>query len=195
MIKRINPATADQRPTPIGSIARLQCTTAFAMLRLIPVAAAAAVALALAACGGDQSATDTATQPRGAGQSAASSSNAPQIEPILIGSSGLSGETLTYPEGTAELRLVRVTLPAGAIVPLHTHPAPLIAYVASGEVRHNRGAQINTFKAGEAFIESEKGAEHTVENASQEPAVVFVAIASVEGLPTTVFADPGGNEK
>lgn len=193
MIKLINPVTADHRPTPDKLCRPLQCSTANAMLRLLPVAAATAVALALAACGDNKSAADPATQPSAAQQSAAPSSSAPQIEPILIGSSGLSGETLAYPQGTAELRLVRVTLPAGAMVPLHTHPAPLIAYVASGEVRHSRGAQINTIKAGEAFIESEKGAEHTVENASQEPAVVFVAIASVEGLPTTVFADQGGN--
>jgi quercetin dioxygenase-like cupin family protein len=99
----------------------------------------------------------------------------------------LSGKALTYPEGEAELRLLRVEFPVGGRVPLHTHPAPLIAYVSQGQIRHTRGDRVNTFGPGQAFVESDQGGPHTVENIGEEPAVVFVAVASKQGLPTTNF--------
>ena len=88
------------------------------------------------------------------------------------------------------MRLLRVEFPVGGKVPLHTHPAPLIAYVSKGEIRHTRGDEINTFSPGQAFIESNRGGPHFVENVGKEPAVVFVAVASKKGLPTTEFVEP-----
>ena len=99
-------------------------------------------------------------------------------------------QIIAYPEGEAELRLLRVEFPIGGSVPLHTHPAPLIAYVSQGQIRHTRGDQVNTFGPGQAFVESDQGGPHTVENIGEEPAVVFVAVASKQGLPTTNFVSP-----
>ena len=153
------------------------------MFKLVSVAAPGLVAIGLGL--GGRASFD---QNKPAAQSdAASATKELQIKPILQTTTGLSGKTFTYPEGEAELRLLRVEFPVGGSVPLHTHPAPLIAYVSQGQIRHTRGDQVNTFGPGQAFVESDQGGPHTVENIGEEPAVVFVAVASKQGLPTTNF--------
>ena len=144
----------------------------------------AAIGLVLSGC----AAVDQSTTP--AKSEVSTASQELQIKPILQTSTGLSGKAFTYPQGDAELRLLRVEFPVGGSVPLHTHPAPLIAYVSQGQIRHTRGDQVNTFGPGEAFAESNQGGAHTVENIGDGPAVVIVAVASKQGLPTTNFAAP-----
>ena len=156
------------------------------MAKLFSVVASglAAISLGLSGC----AAFDQSKQSTQADNPAASSEL--QIKPILQTSTGLSGKSFTYPDGEAELRLLRVEFPEGGSVPLHTHPAPLIAYVSQGQIRHTRGDEVNTFGPGQAFVESDQGGPHTVENIGEEPAVVFVAVASKQGLPTTNFVTP-----
>ena len=49
------------------------------------------------------------------------------------------------------------------------------------------GTEIETeFKPGEAFIEG-ANEPHYVENVGGEPAIFWVTVASVEGMPTTEF--------
>ena len=153
------------------------------MFKLVSVAAPGLVAIGLGLGG-----CASFDQNKPAAQSdAASATKELQIKPILQTTTGLSGKTFTYPEGEPELRLLRVEFPVGGSVPLHTHPAPLIAYVSQGQIRHTRGDQVNTFGPGQAFVESNQGGPHTVENIGEEPAVGFVAVASKQGLPTTNF--------
>ena len=153
------------------------------MVKLFSVVASglAAISLGLSGC----AAFDQSKQSTQADNPAASSEL--QIKPILQTSTGLSGKSFTYPDGEAELRLLRVEFPEGGSVPLHTHPAPLIAYVSQGQIRHTRGDEVNTFGPGEAFVESDQGGPHSVTNVGDGPAVVFVAVASKQGLPTTNF--------
>ena len=156
------------------------------MVKMISAAASGLVALGLglAGCAAfDQSKPSSQSD-------TASATKELQITPILQTTTGLSGKSFAYPEGEAELRLLRVEFPIGGSVPLHTHPAPLIAYVSQGQIRHTRGDQVNTFGPGQAFVESDQGGPHTVENIGEEPAVVFVAVASKQGLPTTNFVSP-----
>ena len=123
------------------------------MAKLFSVVASglAAISLGLSGC----AAFDQSKQSTQADNPAASSEL--QIKPILQTSTGLSGKSFTYPDGEAELRLLRVEFPEGGSVPLHTHPAPLIAYVSQGQIRHTRGDEVNTFGPGEAFVESDQG--------------------------------------
>ena len=156
------------------------------MFKLVSVAASGLVAIGLGLGGCaefDQSKPSVQSN-------TASATKELQITPILQTTTGLSGKAFAYPEGEAELRLLRVEFPVGGSVPLHTHPAPLIAYVSQGQIRHTRGDQVNTFGPGQAFVESDQGGPHTVENIGEEPAVVFVAVASKQGLPTTNFVSP-----
>ena len=156
------------------------------MVKLVSVAASGLVALGfgLAGCAAfDQSKPSAQSD-------TASATKELQIRPLLQTTTGLSGKSFAYPDGEAELRLLRVEFPIGGSVPLHTHPAPLIAYVSQGQIRHTRGDQVNTFGPGQAFVESDQGGPHTVENIGEEPAVVFVAVASRQGLPTTSLVSP-----
>ena len=156
------------------------------VFKLVSVAASGLVAIGLGLSG-----CAALDQSKPSAQSdTASATKELQITPILQTTTGLSGKAFAYPEGEAELRLLRVEFPVGGSVPLHTHPAPLIAYVSQGQIRHTRGDQVNTFGPGQAFVESDQGGPHTVENIGEEPAVVFVAVASKQGLPTTNFVSP-----
>ena len=114
------------------------------------------------------------------------------IHKVFSGTKTLNGSTLTYPEGTPELRLFRVEIPAGGKIPLHTHPAPLLVHVQetnSGDLFNTGvqedGSEVSTvFKPGQAFIEG-TSEPHYVENKGTSSTVLWVVVASVEGLPTT----------
>ena len=94
------------------------------------------------------------------------------------------------------MRLYRVEIPVGGKIPLHKHPAPMMVYVQgvnSGALRNIRvmsdGSEIKTvIKPGEAFL---KGVDvpHYGENVGSQPTILWVTVASVEDLPTTVFFD------
>ena len=63
--------------------------------------------------------------------------------------------------------------------------------VRSGSLLNTRvqpdGTEIETeFKPGESFIEGVNEL-HYVENVAGEPTIVWVTVASIEGMPTTEF--------
>ena len=140
------------------------------------------IALALAACSPNQKAETSSV------------STKPSIQEVLTSSKTLDGTALKYPAGEAELRLYRVEIPVGGKIPLHKHPAPMMVYVQgvnSGSLRNTRvmsdGSEIETiFKPGQAFL---KGVDspHYSENVSNKPTILWVTVASAEGMPTTVF--------
>ena len=49
-----------------------------------------------------------------------------------------------------------------------------------------RGEEINFFKAGDAFIESNNGGSHYVKNVGKKPAIIHVGVVSVVGMPTAI---------
>ena len=142
------------------------------------------IALAFAACSPNQ----TVEKPP--------VSTKPSIQEVFTSSETLNGTAIQYPEGKPELRLYRVEIPAGGKIPLHTHPAPMMVYVQgvnSGSLLNTRvqpdGTEIKTlFKPGEAFVEG-ANEPHFVENIGKEPTIVWVTVASVEGMPTTEFIE------
>ena len=127
-----------------------------------------------------------------AAASADSASTEVTVKEVFSGTQTLNGTPLRYPEGNPELRLYRVEIPVGGRVPLHTHPAPMLVHVQgvdSGDLLNTRvqpdGSEVSSvFKSGESFIEG-SSEPHFVENKSDKPTVVWVMVASVEGLPTT----------
>ena len=142
------------------------------------------IVLALAACSSNQKDEISIT------------STKPSIQEVFASSETLNGTAFEYPEGKPELRLYRVEIPAGGKIPLHTHPAPMMVYVQgvnSGSLLNTRvqpdGTEIQTvFKPGEAFVEG-ANEPHYVENTGEEPTIVWVTVASVEGMPTTEFIE------
>ena len=65
-------------------------------------------------------------------------------------------------------------------------PSPMLIHVTRGKLKHVRGRVINTFRAGDVFVESNKGGEHYVKNIGKKPAILHVGVISVVGMPTTI---------
>ena len=105
---------------------------------------------------------------------------------LIQSTKGLSGENFNYLEGKPELRLLKVMIPVGLKTPIHTHPSPMLIHVTRGRLKHVRGEEINFFKAGDAFIESNNGAPHYVKNVGKKPAILHVGVVSVVGMPTAI---------
>ena len=99
---------------------------------------------------------------------------------------GLGGKKFNYLDCKPELRLLKVKIPAGLKTPIHTHPSPMLIFVTRGRIKHVRGEEINFFKAGDAFIESNVGGAHYVKNVGKKPAILHVGVVSVVGMPTTI---------
>lgn len=97
---------------------------------------------------------------------------------------------VAYPQGTQEMRVVRVSLPVGATIPLHTHPSPLVVVVTKGAIANVRLVDSNEVasveRPGDGFLEGHPNGPHYVTNRGPEPAEVMVTFASVEGLPNMV---------
>ncbi len=99
---------------------------------------------------------------------------------------GLSGQNFNYLEGKPELRLLKVKIPVCLKTPIHKHPSPMLIHVTRGRLKHVRGEEINFFKAGDAFIESNKGGAHYVKSVGNKPAILHVGVVSVVGMPTAI---------
>ena len=109
-----------------------------------------------------------------------------EVIPIIKSSKGLSGKNFKYIGGKPELRLLKVKIPVGLKTPIHTHPSPMLIHVTRGRLKHVRGEEINFFKAGDAFIESNNGGAHYIKNVGKKPAILHVGVVSVVGMPTTI---------
>lgn len=94
-----------------------------------------------------------------------------------------------YPEGTPQLTVVRMTIPAHTSLPWHTHPMPNAAYIISGQmtVEELATGKTRTFRAGEAFGESVDDTHRGT--TGEEETVVIVTYATVAGLPLSVPAE------
>ena len=109
-----------------------------------------------------------------------------EVIPLIQTSKGLSGKNFNYIEGKPELRLLKVKIPAGMKTPIHTHPSPMLIHVTRGRLKHVRGEEINFFKAGDTFVESNNGGPHHVKNIGRKPAILHVGVVSVVGMPTSI---------
>ena len=109
-----------------------------------------------------------------------------KVIPIIQSSKGLSDKNFNYIEGKPELRLLKVKIPVGLKTPIHTHPSPMLIHVTRGRLKHVRGEEINFFKAGDAFIESNNGGPHYVKSVGNKPAILHIGVVSVVGMPAAI---------
>ena len=109
-----------------------------------------------------------------------------EVIPLIQTSKGLSGKNFNYLEGKPELRLLKVKIPVGFKTPIHTHPSPMLIHVTRGRLKHIRGEEINFFKAGDAFVESNNGGAHYIKNIGKKPVILHVGVVSVVGVPTAI---------
>ena len=110
-----------------------------------------------------------------------------KVLPLILGTTGLGGKKISYPRWKqAELRFFKVVIPVGVKTPIHTHPAPMVVYLAEGKLKHTRGDNLIFFSSKQSFLECNNVDEHIVENIGNKPAVLYVVAASADGLPITI---------
>lgn len=112
---------------------------------------------------------------------------APYSETLVCSEESWNGKKYEkYPEGTPQLTVVRMTIPARTSLPWHTHPMPNAAYILSGQmtVEELATGRTRTIRAGEAFPESVDDTHRGT--TGDEETVVIVTYASVAGLPLSV---------
>ncbi len=110
-----------------------------------------------------------------------------EVIPLIQTSKGLSGKSFNYLDGKPELRLLKVKIPVGLKTPIHTHPSPMLIHVTRGKLKHVRGKEINFFKAGDAFVESNNGGAHYMKNIGKKTVILHVGVVSVVGMPTAIY--------
>ncbi len=112
------------------------------------------------------------------------------VQEVFIGSETMDGDALKYPKGKAEIRLQRVELAEGGIVPLHSHPIPLLGNVEQGMIIVKReGMNDITYKAGDSFIVGPKTPKHTMGNAESDKAIVWFAAIGAKNVPILIPAE------
>ena len=110
-----------------------------------------------------------------------------KVVTLIQSTKGLEGKKISYPRWKqVELRFFKIIIPVGGKTPIHIHPAPMVVYLAQGELKHTRGNVVNYFSSKQSLIESNNGDEHFVENIGNQTAVLYVVAASAVGLPTTI---------
>ena len=112
------------------------------------------------------------------------------VQEVFVSSETMDGDTIKYPKGKAEIRLQRVELSEGGIVPLHSHPIPLLGNVEQGTIIVKReGMDDITYKEGDSFIVGPKTPKHTMGNAKTDTAVVWFAAIGTKDVPILIPAE------
>ena len=111
----------------------------------------------------------------------------PVIETLLSATESWNGDLYSYPQGQAQMTLLKITAPVGFRTPVHTHPQPGVAYVVKGTLDCVVTADnTKVFSAGDSFATTFGDTPHYCESVGNEPAIVYVVYAGVEGDPVTI---------
>ena len=95
-----------------------------------------------------------------------------------------------YPRGQPQVKVLRIGIPAGVVLPWHTHPVINAAVILSGTLALNlKDGTTRVFEPGEAIVEV-IDTVHTGQAIGAEDVEVVVFYAGVEGMPTTVLQRP-----
>ena len=112
------------------------------------------------------------------------------VQEVFVSSETMDGDPLKYPKGKAEIRLQRVELADGGIVPLHSHPIPLLGNVEKGIIIVKReGMEDVIYSEGDSFIVGPKTPKHTMGNAKSDPAIVWFAAIGAKDIPILIPAE------
>mgnify|MGYP001204504765 FL=1 len=107
------------------------------------------------------------------------------VQELFTSTKPIYGESFTYPEGQGEMRLYKVDVQPGGVVPLHFHEAPLTSYIEKGQLTlKTKKGKSTTFREGDSFVLAADTPPHTMANNGKVPAVMWVTVAAAEGVPT-----------
>ena len=91
-----------------------------------------------------------------------------------------------YLTGAPEVAVMRFTIPPGAALPIHKHPAINAAYVVNGEITvMQEGGIQRTFKKGDVVIEMVEKWHHGI-NQGPTPVELVVFYATTKDLPLAI---------
>ena len=114
------------------------------------------------------------------------------VEQLTKSSAMWNGDPLpAYPEGAAEITVLRLTIPAKSRLPWHKHPVINCGYLLEGElhVKTDKGEELR-MKAGDVIPEL-VDQWHFGENPGNVPAVILVFYAGAKGQPLTILREEG----
>ncbi len=107
------------------------------------------------------------------------------VQELFTSTKPIYGESFTYPEGKGEMRLYKVDVQPGGVIPLHFHEAPLTSYIEKGQLTlKTKKGKSTTFREGDSFVLAVDTPPHTMANNGKVPAVMWVTVAAAEGVPT-----------
>ena len=79
------------------------------------------------------------------------------------------------------MRLYKVDVQPGGIVPFHFHEAPLTSYIEEGQLTlKTKKGKSTTFREGDSFVLAADTPAHTMANNGKVPAVMWVTVAAAE---------------
>jgi quercetin dioxygenase-like cupin family protein len=114
--------------------------------------------------------------------------NAYPTKDLLITGTTVVGEPIRYPTtGPARITASIVTVAPGADTPFHRHPAPLVAYILSGELTVDYGDHgKRVFRKGDALVEA-MDVKHRGMNLGTEPVTLLGVYLGAEGTQNVVL--------
>ncbi len=112
------------------------------------------------------------------------------------GTSWDGAELPAYPKGKPEVTILRITIPAGAALPVHMHPVINAGVMLEGQLTvHTDKGKTLRLKKGDPIVEVVK-TWHYGKNGGDTPAVIVVFYAGTKDTPITVKqADASEAEK
>ena len=114
-----------------------------------------------------------------------------QVEELADSTRQWDGQPLpAYPSGQPQVKVLRIHIPAGVVLPWHTHPVINAAVILRGALELNlKDGTTKVFQPGQAIVEV-IDTVHTGKAIGSEDVDVVVFYAGVDGMPTTVLQDP-----
>ncbi len=110
-----------------------------------------------------------------------------KIETLVQSTKQWDGDLLPhYPTSNAEITVLKITIPAGVTLPLHTHPVISAGVILQGKLQLSlQDGTTRLFNQGAALIET-VNTVHTGKSLGPKDAVVLVFYAGSKHLPMTV---------
>lgn len=113
----------------------------------------------------------------------------PAVKQLVKNSKSWDGKFLpAYPQGQPEITILRISIPAGAQLDIHSHPVINAGVLISGEltVMTTDGKTLH-LKAGDPIVEVVNTLHYGI-NQGKVPAEIIVFYAGVIDTPTTIVA-------
>ena len=108
-----------------------------------------------------------------------------KIDMLVRDTVSWDGGKYSYPQGDAEIAVIRLGIPKGYQIKNHCHTIPLAAYVTKGQLQVETNAgEKRTFNEGEAFIEVMNTIHHGLGMADETE--LIVVYMGAKGVPLSV---------